>query len=275
MALSPNLGYIFEGVLCLAGVGLMLIVGWRRRQPGPPPPLELSPWPGGASDFALYLCFAFLGVFFLSGAAQGLVKLAHLGADDAQIWLNLAFHLGVVLGVAGFSYVLPRFRPETPPGKIGPIRSGAITFLIALPIVLVVMLGWRWFLGRVGFEARDQDVVDLFQNIHRPVMKALFVILAVGIAPCSEELIFRAGIFRYLRLRLPRVWAVAISATLFGALHLVPSPADGLGSLLPLIVLGALLALAYERTGRIGTVIFAHAMFNLNTLVSLRLGMPS
>ena len=45
-------------------------------------------------------------------------------------------------------------------------------------------------------------------------------------------------------------------ACLFAALH------NHLASFAPLVVLGIVFSLAYERTGRIGTAIVAHALFN-------------
>jgi hypothetical protein len=45
-----------------------------------------------------------------------------------------------------------------------------------------------------------------------------------------------------------------------------------LASLLPLAVLGTVFGIAYERTGKLGTTIVAHALFNLNMIVCLLLG---
>ena len=55
---------------------------------------------------------------------------------------------------------------------------------------------------------------------------------------------------------LPRWAALLFPAVLFGALH------AHLASFAPLVVLGIVYSLAYERTGRIGTAIVAHALFN-------------
>ena len=106
-----------------------------------------------------------------------------------------------------------------------------------------------------------------------------------------EEIVFRAGLFRYLRTLLPRLsaqiqeqapgetpWfgrrvarvsALVLPAALFGAAH---------GSLTffpPLLALGIVFSLAYERTGRIGTTIVAHCLFNLNTILLVFSGLDS
>ena len=95
------------------------------------------------------------------------------------------------------------------------------------------------------------------------------IVLATVVAPATEELIFRAGIFRYARTRLPRWAALLLPACLFAALH------NHLASFAPLVVLGLVFSLAYERTGRIGTAIVAHALFNLYSVIRIFLDPPA
>jgi membrane protease YdiL (CAAX protease family) len=81
------------------------------------------------------------------------------------------------------------------------------------------------------------------------------------VAPLNEELLFRAGLYRFCRQRISRGWALAICGVLFGAVH------ANLAGFLPLALLGAGLALAYEATGDIRVTIVAHGLFNLiNTI---------
>ena len=89
---------------------------------------------------------------------------------------------------------------------------------------------------------------------------------SVVVAPVTEELIFRRGLFRWLRTRLPRPAALLLPAVLFAALH------ANLASFPALVVLGVIFSLAYERTGRIGTSIVAHALFNLHTILLVLAG---
>jgi len=152
------------------------------------------------------------------------------------------------------------------------LRTGAGTFLLALPLVLGVALLWQSLLEACGVPVRKQDVVELFEQIHSPCLRVVFVLAALVIAPVTEEIIFRGGIFRFLRNRTPRWVAILAPAVAFGASHLFQSPLDGLAAFVPLVALGAIFSIAYERTGRIGTTIVAHALFNLNTLAALLLG---
>jgi membrane protease YdiL (CAAX protease family) len=93
------------------------------------------------------------------------------------------------------------------------------------------------------------------------------LVVAIMLAPITEELIFRAGIFRYVRTRMPRWAALLLPAVLFASLH------ANLGSFVPLVALALVFSLAFERTGNIGTTIVAHALFNLNASVLVLAGM--
>jgi membrane protease YdiL (CAAX protease family) len=46
-----------------------------------------------------------------------------------------------------------------------------------------------------------------------------------------------------------------------------------LASFAPLVALGVVFSLAYERTGRISTSIIAHALFNITTTVLVMAGL--
>ena len=80
----------------------------------------------------------------------------------------------------------------------------------------------------------------------------------------AEDL--RNGRFTYVRTRLPRWVALLLPAVLFAALH------NDLGTFVPLVALAVVFSFAYERTGRIGTTIVAHALFNLNSALLVLAG---
>ena len=48
-----------------------------------------------------------------------------------------------------------------------------------------------------------------------------------------------------------------------------------MGSFIPLVTLAVVFALAYERTGNIGTTIVAHALFNLNAALLVLAGVDT
>lgn len=83
-------------------------------------------------------------------------------------------------------------------------------------------------------------------------------ILYSGITmPILEELIFRGFLFRFIRRKLSFVWAMLISALVFGIYH---------GNLVQFIyasLCGILLAYLYEVYGNIIAPIFAHITMNV------------
>jgi membrane protease YdiL (CAAX protease family) len=163
-------------------------------------------------------------------------------------------------------------HPVCPPLNGGTLRSGLITFLIALPIVTAVNLGWIGVLKVCGLPVEQQDLLRMFSEASSPALLGLMIVLATLIAPLTEELLFRAVLFRYLRTRLPRWLALLLPGVIFASLHVDWAKLDGLASFGPLVTLAIVFSLAYERTGRIGTVVVAHALFNLHTILVLFTG---
>lgn len=157
--------------------------------------------------------------------------------------------------------------PITPTRRI-PIE-GFHSFLIVCAGVIPVTLAWRWILDRVGASEAEQELVDVLRASDSPLEIVLMCLLAVVVAPVAEELVFRAGLFRYLRGRVPAVIAYAAPAAFFALIHFNIQALPGL------FVLALLFAKAYERTGRIGVPIVAHALFNLHTVLQILLQTPA
>ncbi len=60
----------------------------------------------------------------------------------------------------------------------------------------------------------------MFIDLPTPLLRVAFGIIAVAVVPIGEELVFRAGLFRYFRGRFPRGMALFFPAFVFGAMHL-------------------------------------------------------
>lgn len=258
-------------VVSLVELALILIGGahlWvhglspaARRQPA-----SLAAWAISPSDFFLFLWLIILGAL---GAQFGLglyQKARHLDATQYAIIGTGIFHAGMLLGmlVHRVAFTRPDARPPlTFAGVIGP---GLVTYLVSLPVVTVVGLLWQALLGLLHIKISNQQAIDLLRNTHSDALRFVLLSIAILVAPVTEELIFRAGVFRYVRTRLPRWAALLLPAVLFATLH------ANLGSFVPLIALAVVFSLAYERTGKIGTTMVAHALFNLNASVLVLAG---
>src|SRR4029077_2104898 len=83
--------------------------------------------------------------------------------------------------------------------------SGAATFLISLPLVMIAAKASEFALEWLGLPTDKQDLVGMFAHADTPGLLTVMITLAVVIAPLTEELVFRTGLFRYARMRLPRV----------------------------------------------------------------------
>jgi uncharacterized protein len=81
-------------------------------------------------------------------------------------------------------------------------------------------------------------------------------------AGVREEIVFRGLIFRIAEESLGTVWALAISATLFGVIHLIGPNATVLGALVIIFEAGILLAAAFVLTRRLWLCIGLHVAWN-------------
>ncbi|MBP8257162.1 MAG: CPBP family intramembrane metalloprotease [Opitutaceae bacterium] len=244
-------------------------------------PIRLAAWTISLGDFLTRALFALLGGLSLQFLAQSLEH-RFRGSLNADIWLviyNLAFQLGLLGGVGlGVFYSRARgksqtsspspIQDESPSQAAAPFQapaflSGLMTFLAALPLVALSAWLWTTLLHAAGVNTRQQELVDMLTRTDSPLLVSIMTALAIVFAPIVEELVFRAGVFRYLRSRLPGIPAYLVSAIFFSALH------ANSAAFVPLVVFGIVLAFVYERTGRLSICIFAHATFNLHTLAIL------
>ncbi len=257
--------------LTLAAGGLVLL--WRQvlapLARTAPRPAALAPWELPLTDFLAFL-FLVLGGSFLSAAGAGLAgKALGLQGNAATVLNGSAAQLGMLAGIVVHRRAILGAPFVAGGAWRGAIASGAATFLISIPLLLATAHTWEFLLQRLGLPTERQDLIGLFAQVDSPVLLAAMIALAVLVAPLTEELVFRAGIYRYLRTRLPRSVALLLPAVVFALLHVNWHTLQGLASVAPLVVLALVFSLAYERTGRIETAIVAHACFNLNTLFIL------
>lgn len=260
------------------GVELALVVGglallWRlkfaRAARQSPATVRLATWDGPLSEFLLYLWLIIVGAFGLLYAAGFAAPHLPFAAEERITLTSTAAHLGGILGLVLFWRVFARRSavPATPASdRPGIFVSGFATFLISIPLVYAVAFLWQGGLQLCGVEPEPQDLIAVLRNSNSTLFQALMIIAATVVVPIAEESFFRGGLFRYARGRVPRWVALLVPALLFGAMH------ANLSGFLPLSALGLIFALAYERTGRLGTCIVAHGLFNLHSVVMLFTG---
>jgi membrane protease YdiL (CAAX protease family) len=99
----------------------------------------------------------------------------------------------------------------------------------------------------------------------------VFALVAVVVAPVTEELVFRGLLFRTLRDRHSLVFAGIVSAVLFGLVHFVPdNDWRGVVALqVTMMITGFGLAMIYEFRKNLLANIAGHAIFNLLAVIAI------
>ncbi len=245
----------------------------RRAVPSPLTPWTVTP----AHFFKMALCVIAGG--WVSQIIVGHLSNRVLGqaAVDGDLWqlvLGTALQLGLLAGVIVALFLPPSsVAAPAPPSSSSacphPFLAAVATCLIALPLITLLGYAWKAGLQTFGFETPDQEMVDIFRQADSPEKLILLTGLAVVVAPLTEEVIFRAGLFRYLRTRIPRWPALLAPAAVFALLH------SNSVAFLPLFALGVIFSIAYECTGRISVTIIAHGLFNLHTILLIMAGVTS
>lgn len=252
-----------ESLLVLGGVVVLIRIARRRDDA---PHAAPAAWAAPLPDFLVFSLCVIGGLLVGSSAGAGLCRLWSLhGAGAAAVGGALS-QGGMLAGALGYFRFFPREcfpRPVVIPGML---RAGAATFLAALPLLVLTSAVWRVVVKALDLPAERQALVELFQQADPGPILGILIVIAVALAPITEEIVFRAGLFRYVRTRVPRPIALLGPAILFAALH------ANIASFAPLVVLAVVLSLAYERTGSIGVPIVAHGLFNLNTVAIILSG---
>lgn len=215
-----------------------------------------------------------LGLWFASTIAT------RNGLTASDGWTSVIFATGLhgavvsSVGFLGF-YLRSVGRPLPPAGRTpsAPLADrlllGAAVLCMAMPLVLATSFTSSEVMERLGMEIKLQDLAGFFTASSPPLMLLALTFVATVLAPLSEELLFRAGLFRILASFLPRWAAILVSAMAFASLH------QSTVHFLPLTVLGVIFALAYEKTGSLLVPVVAHGLFNLNSILNLLAGLGS
>ena len=241
---------------------------------------RLAPWNISSPIFVQICLQGMLGGIVGGAAARGVFACLPQAIQDDTNFAGMVISLGLHFGVLAAAFIsrnqATSLSIDSPPTQVVPahppistkaaIGAGFLTFLAALALLTVVGLAWQELLHRCGVPAEKQPLLDLFGQTHEPFKLALMIFVAVVIAPITEELTFRAGLFRYLRTRLPSGLAYVLPAAVFAVLH------NNLSVFVPLLTLGVLFSVVYRRTGRVLVTVIAHGLFNLNTIILIFAG---
>jgi len=207
-----------------------------------------------------------LVVAFLVDAAGADLRLEDSAGRPADtVAVRIAFSVVLVRGLLLATGVLlvHRLTRSTAPLLLGgpwwPVPRSVLVWTAAAyglvvvygVIVSLLNVGWLTPRGTVGDEVtRD------------PFTFALAGLVAIVIAPVSEELFFRGAVFGSLS-RFGVMFGAALSGFIFSLPHLDP------GSILPFSIVGAIIALVYVKQRSLVAAMQFHVLFNATSFLLL------
>jgi membrane protease YdiL (CAAX protease family) len=151
------------------------------------------------------------------------------------------------------------------------IRTLALSIgaaLVVLPVAFFLIQTSAHCMQWFRMKPQAQQAVQLLQN--NPAMpwgqKLGFGLVAVGLAPVVEEMLFRGVMYPAIKqLGFPRV-AGWVTSLFFALIHF------NLMTFVPLTVLAFVLIWLYERTDNLLAPILTHSLFNTTNFIWLLLG---
>jgi hypothetical protein len=265
------LALLVAGMLCLA----FLLVRSHRWQGMPSQ--DIRPWRIGWSDIGLLFSLIVLIAYAVGPVAAGLTE-KFLEPDAAQRWRG---PIEAVILQAGMVAVFLAFLAASPferrlildserMGGGAAVGKGLVFFLAFTPIRFALENAWMWvitLLGRLGVEipSEAQGVAGYFGDGSDAAVFTVMFVMAVGVAPVVEELLFRAGLYRFLKGRMGRPGAILASSLFFALIHF------NVMAFPTLALLGVFLCISYESSGNIRVPMVFHALFNLNSVILITL----
>jgi membrane protease YdiL (CAAX protease family) len=260
---SSALANLLIALLVLAGLAvyLMLIRQIKVRRST----TEATPGAAPVRTFGLpemFLAAALiLFVLFNITAAVGHSSIQLTSRD---LIANLLFTLFVVFFIAAFLKLrgidIDALGGFSRTSLKRAISTGIVLLLAAAPLIA---LAEGITQSIFGGGSSKQEIVDLFNSSQSIQQRVTIIVLAVVVAPISEEFIFRFFIYGVLRRYFGIAIGLVFNALLFAAAH------THLPSALPLFVLGICFTLAYEWSGSILVSMAMHTFFNSTQLILL------
>jgi membrane protease YdiL (CAAX protease family) len=267
MDVEPTvIGIAFSICAAMLFFGAVPYYTLRHVGPGKPPPMprgRVSIAGFGLVDvIGISIFFAFYAALWAKKLTDEPVELGKMENIPELLILQLAFQ-GFMIVVVG---VLIFWRMNL--ADAFGLRWKQWYWVFCAPVVVIGM--WvlasllevsgysQWILDLVGGDAK-QDTVKLLAENKDPLTLGIMAVVACIGAPLAEEVVFRGYIYPAMKRFSNISVAVIFTGILFGAVH------GNLAALLPLVVLGIILALAYELTGSLWAPIAIHFCFNAAT----------
>ena len=205
-----------------------------------------------------------LVLWFLLISVTASLRRSPIQLSDRDLVANFLVTLFVVFLVAAF-LKLRRIDLDSLGGfsKTSLKRALSTAVILLLAATPLILLAEALTQNAFGSGSSRQEIVDLFNSSRTIEQRVMIIVLAVVVAPISEEFIFRFFIYGVVRRYFGIAVGLVFNALLFAAAHThLPSAA-------PLFVLGGCFTLAYEWSGSILVCMAMHSLFNSVQLIFL------
>ncbi|ESA37592.1 abortive infection protein [Leptolyngbya sp. Heron Island J] len=257
---------------CIIGLGLLIFLGvqvaTRRGESLLGKALSAwdVPWDGEIIWQVLIVGFFFVGQLLIPFVLQlSGMSFAATSSRGRALYAMIFYLLMSVSGIAVLVGSIWAYRP-LPKGWFQfklfgrwPLW-GVGGYLVALPLMIAISaLNQQIWRGQGGNNPLLQTVLQESDS----VALLLFFLTAAVAAPLFEEVLFRGFLLPSLTRYMP-VWsAILLSSLIFAAAHL------SLSEVLPLTLLGTILAWVYARSRNLLSPMLIHSLWNSATLVGL------
>lgn len=224
------------------------------------------PWPWWSALAALFT--GWLGGQVLASIVIVAADSGTTTDDDLPIGLQIVAQLIFSACLVGAVVFFARLGGRPTPARFGlrPTPVGRAVLWIVAGFVTFTIVGGAWLALTDAQDEQDLITETLTENPTTATVVGL-AFLTVVIAPIVEEVVFRGFVFQALRSAMPVGVAAAVSGLLFGVVHVFGSPVE---FIVPLAVLGTILALIFWRTGSLYPCIALHALNNCIAFGSAR-----
>lgn len=249
--------FIIGGSILLCLVAALAGAYWQRRASALPP-VPLFP---GSSFPGVFVQFytAFFAITFGMAAAMGSMQTPDADTAKENEFLNLlvnaAMQIAMYLPLVIIYFMQPRrhFAPVSLLRRFFWIIMGLGALIIPAQILELAGLN-QWIIETTGCPPL-QDVVTAISDGDMASRIAM-VVMAVIVAPITEECYFRGCVYNVMKQYSGRAIACFTSALLFSAVH------ASLAQLVPLFIFGLVQCVAYEKAKSLWLPIVLHMLFN-------------
>lgn len=198
--------------------------------------------------------------------------LAPLGVGALVVFVSNASIRPALFAAAGclclVAYRRFVFRHEARiPNELSITRARGILLGVALFVITLQVLVFAAALTWAGFDIASVRFHFAKLDQSEAQLLALMVVSSIFVAPVAEELLFRGLVFRYLSSKFHFIYATAIQAILFAAIHFIWADPT-FSRFTQLFVNACFLALLFHYSGSLLVCILAHSLLNAVSYLS-------